>query len=71
MPDIEEKNIEQQEPNVPADTGADVEELKSMISAMNAQLEALKSELQRKEPEPKKPADFAAYFSEYMYGKKV
>lgn len=66
MPDNE--NLEQNpEPNgsaAAADTGADVEELSSMIKALTTQVDALKDELKRKEPEQRKPADFEAYFNE-------
>lgn len=54
---------EQNEPAAAADTGADVEELKSMIKALTTQVDALKDELKRKEPEPTPPADFEAYFN--------
>lgn len=71
MPDNE--NLEQNEQNetaAAADSGVDVEEIKSMIKALTTQVDALKDELKRKEPEPRKPADFDAYFAQYMTGKK-
>lgn len=56
------------EPEV--DTSRDTDELKSMIAAMSTQLDALKAELQKKEPAKLPEADFGAYFAEYMFGKK-
>lgn len=65
MPDNEnlEQNTEQTGSAAAADTGADVEELKSMIKALTTQVDALKDELKRKEPEKPTPADFEAYFN--------
>lgn len=71
MPD---ENLNEQTNNQPdppeADTSHDVDELKSMISALQTQIDTLKDELHKKEPEPQKPADFNAYFAQYMTGKK-
>ena len=65
MPENEnlEQNTEQTNTAAAVDTGADVEELKSMIKALTTQVDALKDELKRKEPEQKPPADFEAYFN--------
>lgn len=72
--DENEKNTntnENENANEPADTGRDTEEIKAMISALNGQIESLKAELSRKEPsQAAPPADFAAYFAEFMTGKK-
>lgn len=69
-----EENLNEQTNNQPdppeADTSHDVDELKSMISALQTQIDTLKDELHKKEPEPQKPADFNAYFAQYMTGKK-
>ena len=71
MPD---ENINEQTNNQPdqsdVDNSRDVDELKSMISALQTQLDTLKDELHKKEPEPQQPADFNAYFAQYMTGKK-
>lgn len=68
------ENLNEQTNNQPdppeADTSHDVDELKSMISALQTQIDTLKDELHKKEPEPQKPADFNAYFAQYMTGKK-
>lgn len=74
MEDQENRATENAQVTQPAepevDTSRDTDELKSMIAAMSTQLDALKAELQKKEP-PKQPeADFGAYFAEYMFGKK-
>lgn len=69
-----EENLNEQTNNQPdppeVDTSHDVDELKSMISALQTQIDTLKDELHKKEPEPQKPADFNAYFAQYMTGKK-
>lgn len=69
-----EENLNEQTNNQPdppeADTSHDVDELKSMISALQTQIDTLKDELHKKEPEPQQPADFGAYFAQYMTGKK-
>ncbi len=71
MPD---ENLNEQNNNQPdppeADNSHDVEELKTMISAMQTQIDTLKAELKKKEPDPPAPADFGAYFAQYMTGKK-
>lgn len=71
MPD---ENLNEQTNNQPdppeVDTSHDVDELKSMISALQTQIDTLKDELHKKEPEQQKPADFGAYFAQYMTGKK-
>lgn len=56
--------------SAPVDSGRDVEELRAMIANMQTSIDALKAELQRKEPEKKKPADFKAYIAG-CFGKKV
>lgn len=74
MEDQENRATENEQVTQPAepevDTSRDTDELKSMIAAMNTQLDALKAELQKNEPAKLPEADFGAYFAEYMFGKK-
>lgn len=67
MPE-EEKTIPTETPDV--DTSRDTDELKTMISALQTEIDSLKAELSKKEPEKPAPADFGAYFAQYMTGKK-
>lgn len=51
--------------DAPEDSGRDVDELKAAIAAMQASINDLTAELQRKEPAPEPKADYATYFADY------
>lgn len=55
------------EPEV--DSSRDTDELKTMITALESQVNELKAQLAKQEPPEQPKADYAAYFGEYMYGK--
>ena len=56
---------------IPADSGLDVSELKSMIANLNAQVESLTNELKKKEPDViDRRKEIDEYFLNLMKGAK-